>query len=1029
MPRFPARSPFVGREAELQRLRAAFDDAQAGAGLLVLVVGEPGIGKTALTHQLAVAVGEAGGQVLTGRSYGAGSPALPYLPFIEILRTAVLARTPEQLQQELGDDAAEIARLVPELRQRLSLPSEPETARDPEEARYRLLRAVAGFLCTVAASQPLVLVLEDLHDGDRGTLDLLLFLARRLSDSRLLVVGTYRDVEVDRAHPLSGALAELPRVTAVERLHLRGLPPVDVQHLAEAIAGIPLPAGLAAAVAQQTEGNPLFVQEVSRYLVEEGLLRGDDGARPRGGAGTVVLGIPEGLRDVIGKRLSRLSADCNRLLAVAAVIGREFDLDTLRAVAGMDEGMVDGALAEATRAAVLEEELQPGAVRYRFAHAFFRQTLYEELSAPRRLRLHQQIARDLEQRYHVRLSEHAAELAEHFAQSTDPTDLAKAVRYGELAAERAAAVYAYGEAARLLEQALQVQEVLDPNDSVKRSRLLLALGEALLPTGDHKRVADEIAPAAYVLAEGVGDAASAAHACRLAIVGLLRAAGVHPLRTPAMSEWSARADAVAQPRTLERVYADLVFFVVNLGQPGFGDRLGRALKAVRLARRLDDPRALPALQFMAFPTLAPPPFWPQWVELAREMAGWAQGRSGAPDLALLLYYCGMTLLCAGEREEAEALWRQVTAPPSPGHGEDVVRRLLTPMIEMWTQMLDGQIIEGLATAERVAAMVVEIGPNPLGYVRGNPYPPRVWALWMLGRPEEALAVVVEAQSGGIGLDLTMTECLAMVGRHDEAAAKFSQLLTKLGLAHDETEPPWPVLVSPLRSAIRQGDRQTAALLAKRLAGPLATAFDLYIPMAVARLLGDVAAMHGDRAGAREYYEQALAVESKVRSRPGIALTRLAQAELLLDGPPLAGAPSPAPFPARTGPAAPNPGSGGDERAEALAHLEFVIPEFEAMHMQPALERAMRLREQAGGPPNAAETANGAAAANGLTAREREVLGLLATGKTNQEIADALVLSLRTVERHTVNIYAKIGARGRAEAVGYALRHDLGPADR
>ena len=191
------------------------------------------------------------------------------------------------------------------------------------------------------------------------------------------------------------------------------------------------------------------------------------------------------------------------MLAVAAVIGRDFELETLRRVAEMpDETLID-ALAEARRIAVLEESARVGIVRYRFAHAFFRQTLYEEMVAPRRLRIHQQVARALESQYSTRLDDHAAELAEHFAQSTDAEDLKKAVHYGELAARRAVAVYAYGEAVRLLEQAIEVQGVLDPDDRAKRCDLLLTQGEAILPSEEPSRAATRAAPEAFTLAEAL----------------------------------------------------------------------------------------------------------------------------------------------------------------------------------------------------------------------------------------------------------------------------------------------------------------------------------------------------------------------------------------------------------------------------------------------------------------------------------------------------------------------------------------------
>jgi predicted ATPase len=205
------------------------------------------------------------------------------------------------------------------------------------------------------------------------------------------------------------------------------------------------------------------------------------------------------------------------LLPLAAVIGREFRLDTLTQVAGLAEDSVIAGLEEATRVGVVDEQAHMGMVRYRFAHALFRQSLYEELSGPRRSRVHQEVARVLEQQYAGRTEAHAAELAEHYAHASDSEDLTKAVRYGELAAQRAMAVYAYGEAERLLKQALEVQDAADPDDTARRCDLLLALGEAVLPAGDPRRVADTLAPEAFALAEGLGDPAQALRACRLAL--------------------------------------------------------------------------------------------------------------------------------------------------------------------------------------------------------------------------------------------------------------------------------------------------------------------------------------------------------------------------------------------------------------------------------------------------------------------------------------------------------------------------------
>ena len=199
----------MGREKELATLKGAFDAACAGQGGLVMVVGEPGIGKTAICEQLGAYVAAAGGRTLAGHCYEEGSLALPYLPFVEALRSYVLDRDAAALRQELGAGAPDVARIVPDLRDRLQV--EPSSPTTPEEDRFRLFQAVVAFLRSAAAEVPLCLVLEDLHDADKGTLELLTHLGRDLAAAHLLVLGTYRDVEVDRAHPLSGALAELRR--------------------------------------------------------------------------------------------------------------------------------------------------------------------------------------------------------------------------------------------------------------------------------------------------------------------------------------------------------------------------------------------------------------------------------------------------------------------------------------------------------------------------------------------------------------------------------------------------------------------------------------------------------------------------------------------------------------------------------------------------------------------------------------------------------------------------------------------------
>ena len=505
------RQSFVGRAAELRQLEAAFDAAEGGHGVLVAVLGEPGIGKSAICDQLAGYAVARGGRVLTGHCYEGGSRSLPYLPFVEVLRQYVVSCDRDELAAVLGAGTADIARIVPEVGERLSV-SEAGVG-DPESDRWRLLQATSDLLRSVSQRQPLMIVLEDLHDADAASLDLLIHLSRRLPDSRLLLIATYRDVEVDRAHPLSAALAELRRARLFVRLHLRGLDVLEVEHMLSAMTQEEIPPPLAGLVHRQTEGNPLFVQELLRYLIEERLLETRDGRLERVDPDNLAVGIPEGLRDVIGRRLSGLSDLTNEVLAVAAVLGIEFQLQALLHVAQQSEDEVIAALDEAARAAVVDERPQSmGRVSYRFTHAFIRQTLYEELSAPRRMRWHRQVAHSLEHLYQHHLDEHAAELAEHFLRSGSPEDLARGMGYAEIAAKGAMDVYAYGDAAGLLEQALEAQQLLDPADWAKRCDLLLALGDALLPSQNIQKAAEKIGAQAFSLADAHADSHRAARA-------------------------------------------------------------------------------------------------------------------------------------------------------------------------------------------------------------------------------------------------------------------------------------------------------------------------------------------------------------------------------------------------------------------------------------------------------------------------------------------------------------------------------------
>ncbi|MDQ2964146.1 MAG: AAA family ATPase [Pseudomonadota bacterium] len=469
------RGKLVGREAESQQLRQHWDHAQQARGHLVLLSGEPGVGKTRLAQELIAHAQTSSAIVLRGGCYEYAATT-PYLPVVEALRDWARWQSAEQLRSALGTTAPEIAKFAPEIEAELGgLTANPPLS--PSEERLCLFDNTARFLQSLAAERGLLVFIDDVHWADQGTLSLLHYLLRRLKNDRVLVLGAYREIELDRTHPLASALVDWNRERLATRMALGRLSRADTGALLATLFGQESVSDeFVAALYRETEGNPFFIEEVIKSLIEQGQIYREEGRWVR--EETHELAIPQSVKEAIGRRLNRLSDPAMDALRTAAALGKIFSFRELAAVSSAGEDALLDALDAASAAQLIRAHSSAGAApggddSFAFTHDKIREVLYEELNPIRRQRLHQRIGETLEKLYGspvliaegsgARTDEHAQDLAYHFSLAGD---LPRALTYSRRAAQNAERVFAHDEALKFLEQARESAEALNRVDEI-----------------------------------------------------------------------------------------------------------------------------------------------------------------------------------------------------------------------------------------------------------------------------------------------------------------------------------------------------------------------------------------------------------------------------------------------------------------------------------------------------------------------------------------------------------------------------------
>jgi DNA-binding SARP family transcriptional activator/tetratricopeptide (TPR) repeat protein len=872
-----AEAPLVGRKRELEQLWSLWAAAtEPGAGAdrgrlrgpprrLVMMTGDPGIGKSRLAAEIARRAHDEGAFVLAGRS--PQEALVPYQPFVEALRQYFMGVPFSELRASAREYGSELARLVPELRRRApELPAPLES--EPETERYRLFEAVVGLMSEISATAPLLLVLDDLQWADRPTLLLLRHLARAPHPGRVLVLGAYRGTEA-RMGGFADALAELRRDRLVTQIEVPGLDESETAELVRLRTGGQPTASFCSALHEETEGNPFFIEEIVRHLQEAGVQTDHAGARA-----LQRFGLPEGVKDVIARRLTRLDSEAMEWLRAAAVIGRDFDSSLVERVVPLDEDTFLDALDDAL-ASGLVVGAPAGSGRYSFSHALIRETLYDGMSAPRRARTHRRVGEALEGDG----DRHLTALALHFTRAAGPEDSEKAIEYATRAGEQATAMLAHEEAVDHYMRALEVLERFNHDGDSRRCELLILLGEAQVRAGERPPAWETFREAAAIASQ-LGDGERLARAAIGASSRYIQPPGVVDEELIAMLE---RALAMTDG---ERTVVRIGLLARLCGALYFSLRRERmtelAAEATEIARELKTPRARALAAAARRRTFWSPTHLEQRLSDSTELLTLARE---AGDLELALQGHAWLVVDLLEHGDADAVDVQIEAFTE---GAEHLRQPLYLWNAAVWRAMRALLTGRLEAADRLAAEALATGSYGEAVTASQYY-----ATQLLGiRREQSRIAELEAPAKEMvkanPVRAAWRAALATLywesGRLDQAREEFELLA-----AHDFADIPvdgdWLIAITLLADcSVALADAGRAAKLYELLA-PYRD-LNVVIGLAAvclgsaAQYLGRLSATMGRPDEAAAQFERALAANERLKAPVCLAHTQLDYASLL-----------------------------------------------------------------------------------------------------------------------------------------------------
>lgn len=971
-------SPFVGRAAELEKLRTLMPRTEGEGRRVALLAGEPGAGKSRLTREFAAEAAAEGVLVLCGACDAA--VRTPYRPFVEALDQLVRVTDPAELGAALGTGGGELTRLLPDLPSRVGELPEPVEA-DPDTERHRLHTAVADLLENVSRSRPVLVVLEDGHWADAPTLLMLRHLARSAGSGRLLLLATFRDTEADVPAGLAETLADLRRAEDVVRMRLSGLSGAEVSDLVSRAAGGDPDAELgelADTIHDLTGGNAFLVCELWRALVETGIVE-VSGGEVRVTRPLSELGTPESVDEVVGQRLSRLAPKTTDLLELAAVAGPEFELEPVRRAAGLSEDELLVALEEAVGSGMIEE-LRSQRLACRFTHEIVRRALYDRLSRLRRAELHLRVGEELERAGGA--SDRAlADLAHHFGAAAPFGGAERAVDYNLRAASAASAALAFDDAGMRLRTAIGI----GIEDEAERAGVLLELGSA-----SHRAGKATDAQEAFVAAAEIARRLDSAELLARAAIGY--------------------EEACWRPGIASRVSIELLEEALTaVGEGDEGLRIGllaglaRGLSfagelergavvrgnAVALAREHGDRRALARVLIRSY---------------------WARGTTALEEILAMLTEARDLAEEMGDTEtQTEAMaWRVPTfvalcdldsARAEVAAVREMAERTAQPFMNHVAEHYGSAIAlcqGNLAESEAMAERSREWGLLLIGRDASGTHGIQMFGLRReQGRLAE-LAPAMRILAGTVDREGPwrpgLVAVLAELGMEREARRELTALAAQ-GIDGFRTSL-WTATLVYLADACAALDDETMAAIVypelESLAGTNVMIGHLVACYGAAdRYLGMLAATLKEPARAEEHFERAMDLNRRMGASTWLAHTAYEYGRFLLGR-----------------------GSASRERAEALLGEATALAEQIGMEGLLGKIRGLGVAAPAVDLPGS------------LSPREVQILALVAEGLSNREIGGRLSISEHTAANHIRSILRKTESANRTEAASYAHRHGL-----